>query len=115
VTTDGPPTGRRLARAKVTPAPVRAQPAQECVGLPFPIQRYRVLFSDGVTQDFLSYSDHSGVRGEMLDAHFGKRPKDSQARIEGIAHLGTEYVYTPHPTMGTVTVTGTQVEPEVKK
>ena len=75
------------------------------VGLSFPVNRYRVLFSDGVTQDFLSYADHSGVRAQMLDAHFGPRPKDSQdKRIEGIAHLGQEYVYTPHPTTGTVTV-----------
>jgi hypothetical protein len=62
------------------------------------VYRYRVLFSDGQTVDFLSYADHSGIRGQMLDAHFGpKRPKEAQDRIEGIAHLGEAYVYTPQP------------------
>jgi hypothetical protein len=57
-----------------------------------------VLFSDGMTVDFLSYSDHSGIRGEMLDLHFGPRPKSEKGadkRIEGIADLGVVYVYTP--------------------
>ena len=66
------------------------------VGLPFPVNRYRVMFSDGDVIDFLSYSDHSGIREQMLDAHFGPRPKGPQdKRIEGIAHLGM--VYEVHP------------------
>jgi hypothetical protein len=72
-------------------------PRTPAVGLPFAVNRYRVLFSDGVTVDFLSYSDHSGIRGEMLAQHYGKVPRDKEHlnRIEGIAHLGQEYVYTP--------------------
>jgi len=55
------------------------------------------MFSDGDVIDFLSYSDHSGIRGEMLDAHFGpKRPKGHEGRIEGIAHLGQVYVHMPN-------------------
>jgi hypothetical protein len=81
-----------LTRADVEKA--RHQP--RIVPLPFPINRYRVLFSDGATIDFLSYADHSGIREQMLEAHCGKRPKDETTHgIEGIAHLGQEYVYTP--------------------
>jgi|SRR5215831_6901354 len=83
-----------------TQEPARTPPEVPCVGLPFAINRYRVLFSDGDTIDFLSYSDHSGIRGEMLDAHYGPRSKvkadRGQDRIEGIAHLGQVYVHMPN-------------------
>jgi hypothetical protein len=76
--------------------PANATPVIPTVGLPFAVNRYRVMFSDGDVIDFLSYSDHSGIREQMLDAHFGPRPKSAQdKRIEGIAHLGQEYVHTP--------------------
>jgi hypothetical protein len=73
----------------------------EVIPLPVSIERYRVLFSDGALVDFLAYADHSGIRGQMLDAHFGPRPKsprrgdENEARIEGVAHLGQVYVHTP--------------------
>src|SRR5215471_12169145 len=77
------------------PGPVPANDIP-VIGLPFAVNRYRCLFSDGATVDFLSYSDHSGIREQMLDAHFGPRPKGPQdKRIEGIAHLGM--VYEVHP------------------
>lgn len=66
------------------------------VPIPVPIYRYRVLFSDGALVDFLAYSDHSGIRGDMLEHHYGKRTKPpAEHRIEGIAHLGQVYVHTP--------------------
>lgn len=74
----------------------------QTISIPVAIRRYRVLFSDGDTVDFLSYSDHSGIRGDMLDLHFGKGRKknphgaeSAEARIEGIADLGVVYVHTP--------------------
>jgi len=77
-------------------------PAVPTVPLPFPVNRYRVMFSDGDVIDFLSYSDHSGIREAMLDAHYGPRvgktaraQGDQDKRIEGIAHLGQEYIHTP--------------------
>lgn len=77
------------------PGPVPANDIP-VVGLPFPVNRYRVMFSDGDVIDFLSYADHSGIREQMLDAHFGKRPKDDRdKRIEGIAHLGMVYEVKP--------------------
>jgi hypothetical protein len=92
-TTPAPRPAPRPRRQLVRPNDHQPTP------LPFPINRYRVLFSDGALVDFLSYADHSGIRGEMLEAHFGKLPakgpKAQEARIEGIAHLGQEYVYTP--------------------
>jgi hypothetical protein len=57
-----------------------------------------VLFSDGALVDYLAYADHSGIRAQMLDAHFGKRPSKAEqqdCRIEGIAHMGEVYVHTP--------------------
>lgn len=82
----------------------------DTISLPIPVHRFRVLFADGALVDFLASWDTSDTRAKMLDAHYGpNRAKghdrhDPQVRIEGIAHLGEEYVYTPHPTMGTVTV-----------
>jgi hypothetical protein len=70
------------------------------VCLPIPVHRFRVLFADGALVDFLASWDTSNVRAEMLDAHYGPRPKtahDPHVRIEGVAHLGQEYVYTPEP------------------
>lgn len=79
--------------------PASAQADPPCIPLPFPVYRYRVLFTDGATVDFLAYSDHSGIRGQMLDQHFGKRPKtrpgDSLEGIAGIAPMGQVYVHTP--------------------
>lgn len=86
---------RRLVRPETAPTPQEIP----TVGIPFPVYRYRVLFTDGQTVDYLSYADHSGIRGQMLDQHFGKRPKtkpgESLEGIAGIAHLGEVYVHTP--------------------
>lgn len=95
---------------KQAPPPPQATPVTpDTICLPIPVHRYRVLFADGALVDFLVGRDTSDTRADMLDAHYGKRPQasrhdDPSYRIEGIAHLGEEYVYTPHPTMGTVTV-----------
>jgi hypothetical protein len=91
------PTGRRLARKAQVP-----QVNPETIALPVPIHRFRVLFADGALVDFLASWDTSDTRGQMLDRHYGKRPakdrhNDPTYRIEGIAHLGQEYVYTPEP------------------
>jgi hypothetical protein len=70
----------------------------QTISIPVAIRRYRVLFSDGATVDFLSYSDHSGIRAQMLELHFGKLPKAQQGAdkgIAGIADLDVVYVHTP--------------------
>ena len=92
-----PQAPRPVRRPRKAPQEMPAVPVvPTTVGLPFAVNRYRVMFSDGDVIDFLSYSDHSGIREQMLDAHFGPRPKSAQdKRIEGIAHLGQEYVHTP--------------------
>ena len=71
----------------------------EIIGIPVEVRRWRVLFSDGETVDFLVAgrldSNHAAA---MLDHHFGKRPKskrDLDLRIEGSVDLGVVYEHTP--------------------
>jgi hypothetical protein len=103
---------RKLTRTTTSPTAPPESP-QEVTGLPGPtevptvclpvvIERYRVLFADGDLIDFLATRDTSDTRGQMLDAHYGKRPEkarhnDPTYRIEGIAYLGEEYVHVPEP------------------
>jgi len=99
-TSRAPRPVRRPTEATQPPVAAPGTQAQETICLPVPIARYRVLFADGALVDFLAYADHSGIREQMLDAHYGKRSQaskhnDPTYRIEGVAHLGQEYVYTP--------------------
>jgi hypothetical protein len=66
--------------------------------VPVPINRYRVLFGDGQTVDYLAHADHSGIRELMLEAHFGSRRAKTGAHIQCIAGsvwIRQEYLYTP--------------------
>jgi hypothetical protein len=64
--------------------------------IPVAIHRYRVLFGDGATVDYLAHSHNSDVRALMLDEHYGKRAKGNHDdRIEGIVDLGVAYQHTP--------------------
>lgn len=65
--------------------------------IPVDVYRYRVLFADGVVQDFLAISDNSDVRGAMFEAHYGRKSGDRAGpdRIEGVTRLGIAYTYTP--------------------
>lgn len=65
-----------------------------------PIHRYRVMFTDGHVEDFLSSRDDSDKRGFMLTTHWGpKGPPNVRGTplnaIASVVDMGVEYVHTP--------------------
>jgi hypothetical protein len=68
----------------------------EAVGLVIPIHRYRVMFSDGETEDYLTNRMDSQELGHILDTHFPKRAKNDRSKfIATTVDLGVVYEYTP--------------------
>jgi hypothetical protein len=77
---------------------VTENPYPPTVPVPVAINRYRVLFGDGQTVDYLAHADHSGVRELMLEAHFGShrvKGADHVQCIAGCVWVSQEYIYTP--------------------
>jgi hypothetical protein len=69
------------------------------IGVPLVISRYRVLFTDGKSLDFLAHRDDSTVRSFMLETYAGMGAKigtkAGEVYIAGVADMGKEYDYLP--------------------